>query len=83
MIDIAVIRYLATDPSESLGSLFENGGGPGAQVDQLPAIYEQFPAYVEFHINGSEGAPARQRVGATRLDCCPRVPAIGGWLGRG
>jgi pimeloyl-ACP methyl ester carboxylesterase len=43
-ISIAVIRHLATDPAHRLGSLFENGGGPGAQIDGLVASYPAIPA---------------------------------------
>lgn len=43
-IDVSVIRHLATDPSERLGSLFFNGGGPGAQVALFAGEYPVFPA---------------------------------------
>jgi pimeloyl-ACP methyl ester carboxylesterase len=43
-IDLSVIRSLATDPAQSLGSLFINGGGPQPQVDSLPSTYATFPA---------------------------------------
>jgi pimeloyl-ACP methyl ester carboxylesterase len=43
-ISIAVIRHLATGPAHRLGSLFINGGGPGAQVDGLVATYPAIPA---------------------------------------
>ncbi|MEV6398202.1 alpha/beta hydrolase [Streptomyces sp. NPDC051907] len=42
-IDLAVIRRKATSPSERIGSLFFNPGGPGgAGTDALPAWYERF-----------------------------------------
>lgn len=45
-IDLALIRRRATVPSERLGSLFFNPGGPGgAGTNALPAWYERyFPA---------------------------------------
>lgn len=43
-IGIAVIRHPATGPAHRLGSLFINGGGPGAQVDGLVATYPAIPA---------------------------------------
>jgi pimeloyl-ACP methyl ester carboxylesterase len=43
-ISIAVIRHLATGPAHRLGSLFENGGGPGPQIDGLVASYQAIPA---------------------------------------
>jgi pimeloyl-ACP methyl ester carboxylesterase len=46
-IDIAVIRHLATDPSERLGSLFFNGGGPDQQVAGFPSEYPMFPAALQ------------------------------------
>lgn len=42
-IDLAVIRRKATSPSERIGSLFFNPGGPGgAGTAALPAWYERF-----------------------------------------
>jgi pimeloyl-ACP methyl ester carboxylesterase len=43
-ISIAVIRHLATDPAERVGSLFFNGGGPSEQIASFPDAYPQFPA---------------------------------------
>ncbi|MFF3327377.1 alpha/beta hydrolase [Streptomyces sp. NPDC002889] len=44
-IHLAVIRRKATSPSERIGSLFFNPGGPGgAGTAALPAWYERFPA---------------------------------------
>ncbi len=43
-ISVSVIRHLATDPAHRLGSLFENGGGPGPQIDGLVASYPAIPA---------------------------------------
>lgn len=45
-ISIAVIRHLATGPAHRLGSLFENGGGPSAQIDGLVSSYQAIPAAV-------------------------------------
>jgi pimeloyl-ACP methyl ester carboxylesterase len=43
-VSIAVIRHRATGPAHRLGSLFINGGGPGAQVNGLVASYQAIPA---------------------------------------
>ncbi len=43
-ISIALIRHLATDPAERIGSLFFNGGGPNEQIASFPDAYPQFPA---------------------------------------
>lgn len=43
VVDLAVIRRKATSPSERIGSLFFNPGGPGgAGTDSLPAWYDRF-----------------------------------------
>ena len=44
LISIAVIRHLATGPGRPAGSLFENGGGPTAQIQDLVADYPALPA---------------------------------------
>ncbi|MFE2813643.1 alpha/beta hydrolase [Streptomyces nigra] len=42
-IDLAVIRHAATSPSERIGSLFMNPGGPGGPgTDALPSLYDRF-----------------------------------------
>src|SRR5215469_2454107 len=43
-ISIAVVRHLATDPARRLGSLFVNAGGPGEQLQSVPAFYPTLPA---------------------------------------
>src|SRR5580704_19497648 len=43
-ISIAVIRHVATDPAERIGSLFINGGGPSEQIDGFLAAYPSIPA---------------------------------------
>jgi pimeloyl-ACP methyl ester carboxylesterase len=45
-ISIAVIRHVATDPAERIGSLFINGGGPGEQIESFLAAYPSIPATV-------------------------------------
>ena len=44
VISIAVIRHLATGPGRPAGSLFENSGGPTAQIQDLVADYPALPA---------------------------------------
>ncbi|MGW8955635.1 alpha/beta hydrolase [Streptomyces sp. NPDC055709] len=44
MIELAVIKARATDPSRRVGTLFFNSGGPGdSGTDALPPGYEKFP----------------------------------------
>jgi len=43
-ISIAVVRHLATDPAQRIGSLFVNGGGPTAQIDGFLAAYPSLSA---------------------------------------
>jgi pimeloyl-ACP methyl ester carboxylesterase len=43
-IDIAVLKHVATDPAERIGSLFINGGGPGEQIESLLAAFQTIPA---------------------------------------
>ena len=50
-IGIAVIRHLATGRKHPAGSLFVNGGGPGAQIAGFVASYAQFPAALRARIN--------------------------------
>jgi pimeloyl-ACP methyl ester carboxylesterase len=44
LISIALIRHLATGPGRPAGSLFVNGGGPTAQIQDFVADYPAFPA---------------------------------------
>lgn len=44
LIDIAVIRHLATGTGRPVGSLFVNGGGPSAQIENFVADYPVIPA---------------------------------------
>lgn len=44
LISIAVIRHRATGPGKPAGSLFVNGGGPTAQVQDFVAAYPALPA---------------------------------------
>ncbi len=43
-IGTTVIRHVATDPAERIGSLFINGGGPAEQIEGFPAGYQGLPA---------------------------------------
>ena len=43
-ISIAVVRRLATDPAERIGSLFINGGGPNEQIESFLSAYQGLPA---------------------------------------
>ncbi|GAB3960981.1 alpha/beta hydrolase [Actinoallomurus acanthiterrae] len=43
-ISVAVMRHQATDTAHRIGSLFVNGGGPGAQLAGFTAAYRQVPA---------------------------------------
>ena len=43
-ISIAVVRRLATDPAERIGSLFINGGGPNEQIESFLTDYQGHPA---------------------------------------
>jgi pimeloyl-ACP methyl ester carboxylesterase len=46
-IDLAVIRHRASDPTDRIGALFFNPGGPGGSgTDDLPAWIELFPKEV-------------------------------------
>jgi pimeloyl-ACP methyl ester carboxylesterase len=44
LISIAVIRHLAKGPAAPAGSLFVNGGGPTAQIQDFVADYPGLPA---------------------------------------
>src|SRR5882724_11499717 len=44
LVSIAVIRHLATGPGRPVGSLFVNGGGPTAQIQDFLADYPALPA---------------------------------------
>ena len=47
VISLAVIRHVATDPANRIGTLFFNPGGPGGQGTQdLPNWFALFPAAV-------------------------------------
>lgn len=43
-ISIAVIEHLATDRTRPAGTLFLNGGGPGAQIEGFVAAFAGIPA---------------------------------------
>jgi pimeloyl-ACP methyl ester carboxylesterase len=75
MIDIAVIRHLATDPAHRIGSLFFNPGGPGGSgVLALPLIYTLFPAQVRAQFDLVSFDP--RGVGAsTAVQCYPNFAA--------
>jgi hypothetical protein len=46
-IELALIRHRASDPTERIGSLFFNPGGPGgAGTEDLPAWFGLFPKQV-------------------------------------
>src|SRR5207248_8298439 len=48
MINLAVIKHLATNPAHRIGSLFFNPGGPGgAGTEDLPAFYQFFPTQLQ------------------------------------
>jgi pimeloyl-ACP methyl ester carboxylesterase len=44
LVSIAVIQHLATGPGRPAGSLFVNGGGPTAQIQDFVADYPALPA---------------------------------------
>jgi pimeloyl-ACP methyl ester carboxylesterase len=44
LISIAVTRHLATGPGRPAGTLFENSGGPTAQIQNFVAEYPALPA---------------------------------------
>jgi pimeloyl-ACP methyl ester carboxylesterase len=75
MIDIAVIRHLATDPAQRIGSLFFNPGGPGGSgVEALPLWYSLFPAQVRAQFDLVSFDP--RGVGAsTAVQCYPSAAA--------
>jgi pimeloyl-ACP methyl ester carboxylesterase len=75
LIDIAVIRHLATDPAHRIGSLFFNPGGPGGQgVAALPLWYTFFPAAVRARFDLVSFDP--RGVGAsTAVQCYPSAAA--------
>lgn len=43
-IIIAVVRHLAEEPAQRLGSLFIDGGGPAEQIEGLVGFYPSLPA---------------------------------------
>ncbi|MEV0407699.1 alpha/beta hydrolase [Actinoallomurus sp. NPDC050550] len=43
-ISVAVMRHRATDTAHRIGSLFVNGGGPGAQLAGFTAAYAHVPS---------------------------------------
>jgi hypothetical protein len=46
-IDLSVIRHQASDPTNRIGALFFNPGGPGGiGTEELPAFFDFFPAEV-------------------------------------
>ena len=51
MISIAVIEHLATDPAHLAGTLFVNGGGPGAQIEGFVATFGDLPAALRARFN--------------------------------
>jgi pimeloyl-ACP methyl ester carboxylesterase len=51
MIRVAVIRHLATGPGRPAGSLFVNGGGPTAQIQDFVADYPALPAVLRQRFN--------------------------------
>jgi pimeloyl-ACP methyl ester carboxylesterase len=48
-ISIAVVRHLATDPAQRIGSLFINGGGPSEQIEGFLAEFQVIPAALREH----------------------------------
>ncbi|MBV9451306.1 MAG: alpha/beta fold hydrolase [Streptosporangiaceae bacterium] len=75
MIDIAVIRHLATDPADRLGSLFFNPGGPGGSGTQaLPLYYSLFPAQVRARFDIVSFDP-RGVPNSTAVQCYPSLAA--------
>lgn len=75
MIDIAVIRHLATDPAHRIGSLFFNPGGPGGSgVAALPLWYSLFPAQVRAHFDLVSFDP-RGVGNSTAVQCYPSLAA--------
>jgi pimeloyl-ACP methyl ester carboxylesterase len=80
-ISIAVIRHLATDPAHRLGSLFENGGGPGPQIDGLVASYQAIPTALRASYNIITFDP-RGFGASTPIQCFPTRAAEDRVLGR-
>jgi pimeloyl-ACP methyl ester carboxylesterase len=75
MIDIAVIRHLATDPAHRIGSLFFNPGGPGGSgVAALPLWYSLFPAQVRAQFDLVSFDP-RGVGNSTAVQCYPSLAA--------
>jgi pimeloyl-ACP methyl ester carboxylesterase len=73
-ISIAVIRHLATDPAQRLGSLFVNGGGPSAQIDALVSSYQAIPAAIRARYDIIDFDP-RGFGASTAVQCFPDLSA--------
>jgi pimeloyl-ACP methyl ester carboxylesterase len=73
-ISIAVIRHLAADPAQRLGSLFVNGGGPSAQVDTLASSYQAIPAAIRARYDIIDFDP-RGFGASTSVQCFPDLSA--------
>jgi pimeloyl-ACP methyl ester carboxylesterase len=73
-ISIAVIRHLATDPAERIGSLFVNGGGPGEQIESVLAAYPTLPAVLRERFDIITFAP-RGFGPSTEIRCFPTSAA--------
>jgi pimeloyl-ACP methyl ester carboxylesterase len=68
-IDLAVIRHQATNPTNRIGTLFFNPGGPGGSgTDDLPAWIELFPAEVRERFDIISWDP-RGIGGSTAVQC--------------
>ena len=73
-IGIAVIRHLATGPGRRVGSLFVNGGGPGAQVSGFASAYSAIPAALRARFDIIDFDP-RGFGGSAPLRCFPDLAA--------
>jgi hypothetical protein len=72
-IELAVVRHLATDPANRLGTLFFNPGGPGAPgTVQLPQYLGFFPATLSARFDLISWDP--RGVGASAAVLCFATP---------
>ena len=73
-IAIAVLRHLATDPAQAIGSLFINSGGPSEQIQGLVADFPVIPVALREHFNVITFDP-RGFGASTAVRCFPTAAA--------